>query len=99
MNLMGRGPLGLKQPKPKKDKAYMAKVAELGCVICSRHPVEVHHCICDRYSQRKVSDTETIPLCYLCHSDLHSNKAAWRDKNGPDYDFIPIVQKLIGEDT
>ena len=85
MNLMGRGPLGLKQPKPKKDKAYMAKVAELGCVICSRHPVEVHHCICDRYSQR--------------HSDLHSNKAAWRDKNGPDYDFIPIVRKLIGEDT
>ena len=58
-------------PKPQKPergtaacKAHMDKVAQLPCMICGARPVVVHHCICGRYSQSKMSDFDTIPLCF-----------------------------------
>lgn len=101
MNLAQRGPLGLKAPKPVKDPAHMARVAQLPCVCCGARPVQVHHVISGRYGQRKASDRETIPLCWLHHQGpegIHASKAAWEAKYGNDFDYLPAVaDQLAGE--
>ncbi len=96
----GRGPLGIKAPKAKKDPARLAAVARLPCIICGGRPVEVHHCISGRYSQRKAPDSMTIPLCHFHHlgaGGIHQDKAAWQAAHGPDYAFLPLVDRLITE--
>lgn len=78
----------------------MARVAALPCVCCGYWPVEVHHVISDRYSQRKVADTETIPLCRLHHTGpdgIHTSKEAWEAIWGKDYDYLPsVADQLAG---
>jgi len=93
---MRREPLGLKKPKQARDPEHMGRVAQLPCVICGRWPVEVHHCIHDRYGQRRSPDTETIPLCYDHHQLLHADKRAWREAHGPDHGYLPEVLAAIG---
>ena len=93
-----KGPIGLKQPR-QKDRDHLARVAALPCVICGYWPVHVHHCICDRYSQRKASDYETIPLCHEHHmgaAGIHSGKASWVEKYGPDHGYLPRVADMLG---
>jgi hypothetical protein len=98
-----KGHLGLKAPKPSKaaGKAHMARVAQLSCVICGNPEVTVHHCISDRFSQRKVSDFETIPLCHLHHQGaegIHADKAAWEALHGKDHEYLAVVaDALAGE--
>lgn len=74
----------------------MAKVAQLPCVICASWPVEVHHVAHDRYSTRKASDFDTIPLCKRCHRKLHADKAAWREAHGPDHGYLEAVRLAAG---
>lgn len=88
-------PIMQKKGKAKKNPKWMAKVAQLPCVICAKWPVQVHHCIHDRFSQRRSPDTETIPLCFECHNRLHDNKREWREAHGPDYSYLDLVQTLI----
>jgi hypothetical protein len=93
-DLAKRGPLGQKTGNPKKTpagKAHMAKVAKFPCVICGARPVEVHHVISGRYSQRKASDLDTIPLCWNHHQGpegIHTDKALWEAKHGPDTGYL-----------
>lgn len=88
-------PFGLKQPKPKRDRDHMSRVAQLPCVICGATPVQVHHCIHDRFGQRRSPDTETIPLCRGCHDALHAGKQSWRDAYGPDYSYLDKVRGML----
>ena len=87
---------------PTKSPKHLARVAQLPCVICHRRPVQVHHCICGRYGTRKASDFETIPLCRECHLDgpnaIHRNKRAWIERNGPDYEYLPVVADMLAGD-
>ena len=83
----------------KTGREHMARVAQLPCVICRAWPVEVHHVISDRYSQRKASDFEVIPLCFAHHrgpEGIHAGKSSWEDRYGKDYDYLPTVAKLLG---
>ena len=99
-----RQPLGLK-PDPmtpariREGKRHMARVAQMPCVICHRRPVHVHHVIHGRFSQRRASDFETIPLCpeHHLHGPLaiHSDKAAWRDRWGADHEYLPVVADML----
>lgn len=97
-------------PKPQKPergtaacKAHMDKVAKLPCMICRAWPVVVHHCICGRYGQSKMSDFDTIPLCFLHHDatsplGIHASKSAWVKRYGqPDTAYLPEVRRLIEE--
>lgn len=100
MNLANRPPAGQKTQKQPRDRAHMARVAELPCVICGKPgPSEVHHCICGRYGQRRASDRETIPLCIWCHrfglEAIHSDKAGWIARNGNDFEFLPVVADML----
>lgn len=43
---------------------------------------------------------DTIPLCpHDCHNggplSLHKNRRAWRERNGPDYKFIPATRAKV----
>ena len=92
-----REPLGLKQPR-QKDAKHLARVAQLPCVICGAWPVQVHHCICGRFSQRKAGDYETIPLCYEHHlgaDGIHSGKETWVSKYGADHEYLPVVADML----
>ena len=104
MNLTGKGPLGLKQPKPErgtpKARAYMARVKALPCVICHRPgPSDAHHIICDRYGTNKASDFDVIPLCKAHHQDgpeaIHNGKESWVKKHGPDYAYLEVVKEWL----
>ena len=97
-DLSGRGPLGQKVRKERGTaacRAHMARVAQLRCVVCLRPgPSEVHHVIHGRFSQRKASDFDTIPLCFECHrgqGGVHHSPRDWIDRNGFDWEFLPIV--------
>ncbi|WP_314188808.1 Ref family recombination enhancement nuclease [Paracoccus yeei] len=107
-DLAGRGPLGPKAAKPVRGTAearrHMARLAQLPCVICKAPaPSEVHHVIHGRFSQRRSSDFETIPLCPSCHRvgprAIHQDKAAWLAAHGPDWGFLPLVRALLDETT
>lgn len=87
-----------KPAKPVRDRAHMERVAELPCVICGAHPVQVHHVIHGRVAQRRSSDLETIPLCFDCHADLHAHPAAWKRRHGEDNTYLyKVRQQLNGE--
>ena len=94
----------LKPPKPtaaenRAGKEYMAKVKMLPCVICGSSPCDAHHPICRRYSGKRRSDWQTIPLCKSCHQvgplAIHNGKASWVERNGLDFNFIPLVLDML----
>ena len=119
-NLAGRPPLGLKgttrEPKQSRrqrqgkiDRAYLADVRRLPCVICEawgfrqQSPTEAHHTICARFGQDKTPDREAIPLCDGHHQGkfergriaIHEDKALWQDHYGSDREYIAITQDAV----
>lgn len=93
-------PLGQKVPRPSKaaGRAHMAKVAKLHCVLCDNWPVEVHHCKSDRFSSRRASDFDVIPLCYFCHrgpQGYHAGQETWEAKYGLDTDYLSVVADML----
>ena len=106
-----REPLGQKAPRVK-DPAYLAKVAELPCVICEAlgeaqlTPTQVHHTIHGRYSQRKTPDRDVIPLCRAHHMTgeggkiaIHREPVAWWQLYGQDGYYIKRTQDRINGGT
>lgn len=108
-NLAGKPPLGLKQPKAKKNPKHLARVAELPCVICHEYgmaqlsPTQVHHCIHGRNSQEKRPDEMTIPLCEGHHTGLmdtskvaiHKASKSWAVLYGEDTRWISWVEDRL----
>lgn len=81
----------------------MARVKQLPCIICGAPPPsDAHHCICDRYGTKKVSDFETIPLCKQHHQDgpeaIHNGKKSWVEKHGPDHSYLEQVRQLLDKE-
>lgn len=94
-------------PKPLKPERgtkacrdHMAEVAKQPCVICGSWPVIVHHCIHDRFSQRRASDKHTIPLCWDHHdaqspTGIHHAPEVWRETHGPDWRYLALVRAVM----
>ena len=109
MNLT-RQPIHQKQPKTKPDPAYLRRVRELPCVICQAFgerqvsPTAAHHPIHGRFGTRKVPDIMAVPLCEghpqglrdTSKLALHRAPAEWREKYGPDTDYILPTQDRLG---
>lgn len=102
MNLLRKSPLGLKLGKPKRNRERLARVKMLPCIVCGAPPPsDAHHVICGRYSQHRASDDETVPLCKQHHQwgpdAIHNGKESWVEKYGPDYAFLPEVDRLLSD--
>jgi hypothetical protein len=79
---------------------HMERVKMLPCAVCgAAAPSDAHHVIHDRYSRRKASDFQTIPLCKAHHQDgplaIHNGKARWREEYGADWSYLPWVEKML----
>ena len=55
-----------------RSRPYLKYVAEKGCMVC-RRPAVAHHWRkgTDGGIGLKPSDFYVIPLCYICHDELH----------------------------
>jgi len=98
----------------KRCREHMARVAELPCCICDAYgmpqisPTQVHHCIHGRYSTARRDDMMTIPLCEGHHQGMfdtsklaiHREKRLWKEKYGPDTDYIErTIHRINGGKT
>ena len=84
----GKKPRRIK-PKRLHDKAHLAFVAQLPCVVCGMMPVVCHHLLRGdpkRGMGRKAGDDYVIPLCPSCHTALHNhgNETAFLEARGVD---------------
>lgn len=79
--------------------AYMGAVKRLPCVVCGGGPCDAHHVYHGRYSGRKTSDLDVIPLCKWDHQDgpesIHRDKAGWMERNGPDWGYIEQTRRAV----
>ena len=48
-------------------KRWMNRVAELPCLLCGIHPVELHHIREGQGAAQRAQDTLVVPLCPECH--------------------------------
>lgn len=103
-NLAGKPPLGLKDAPAEDRPDYLAAVRNLPCCICAAWGLpqygrsHAHHAICGRYGQTKSPDVMAIPLCWDHHqgpSGIHTQRAAWVAKHGPDTDWIAGTQDRL----
>lgn len=81
------------------SKRHMERVAELPCVICGRHGVQVHHIRVSGLTgaSLKASDWLTIALCPEEHAILHSDIKAWERRNGKQIDHVTAtLEQLYG---
>jgi hypothetical protein len=88
-----------KGPEGRAALDYMGAVKRLHCVVCGASPCEAHHWYHDRYSSRKTSDFEVIPLCVWCHQDgpqsVHKDKAGWKERHGPDHSYTEPTRRNV----
>lgn len=72
--------LHIPEPRRRRSKAHLRFVATMPCVICSKQPVEVHHCkfVQPRARGLKVSDEFTIPLCPDHHREVEA-ASGWEE--------------------
>ena len=107
-NLAKRPPLGLKFKTKTKDLKYLDYIRSLPCIICQEHHepqnsvTTAHHTIHDRFSTKKTSDYDAIPLCEGHHQGLwdlskiaiHKEPQLWRIKYGADYSYSNKVRPI-----
>lgn len=105
-DLAGRGPLGQKGPKSKprsapktaEEKAHLAAVAALRCMVCGRWGVEVHHLPDPR------SNFRVLPLCPQHHrreygpGAYHYDKGAFHELHGSPEQLLDRVKAMIAAD-
>lgn len=69
--------------KPFRSDKYLAFIRGLDCCNCGKPPevagIEAHHINgqgFDRGKGIKIDDCLTLPLCRICHNEIHANKNA-----------------------
>lgn len=109
MNLMAKGPLGIKEPRPAKDAKHLARIRDLPCVICWAHgmpqnsPTTAHHPRCGLFARMKAPDGDAIPLCDGHHQGdfdttkiaFHRDRTLWVETYGPDTDWIAVTADML----
>ena len=98
-----RNPKPMKRRPTKAERAYMTRVAELGCVICGC-PAEIHHCRAGQgLGQRATHIGGVIPLCPMHHRSgghgiaFHAGKRTWQDKFGTEAEHLQTVEHQLKE--
>ena len=73
-----------------KEKRYMGRVAELGCLVCGS-PAQIHHIREGQGIAMKASNFLVIPLCYMHHLgdfSIHNSKREFEAVHGSELDLL-----------
>lgn len=63
---------------PYRSSAHLLRVREQPCLACGRMGVQAHHLrVGLRTMGVRKADDRAVPLCYPCHTELHSSKEEW----------------------
>jgi hypothetical protein len=98
-------------PAIPEERADLARVASLGCVVCRNEnlgetPAHAHHINCGTMG-RKASDFETIPLCPVHHQDgdgtprygghiaVHRGLRAFEARYGKEQELLEQVRREL----
>lgn len=99
-----------KKPATKKEREHMAKVAALGCLVCSEclgiegTPAELHHPIGWAGLGKRASHYEVISLCPTHHRNggygvaIHAGKKKWEENFKTQEEFLEIVKQKLSLD-
>jgi len=91
----------MKKKANKQERAYMGRVAELGCLICGGIP-EIHHNTKNRGYGAKSSNYDIMPICPDHHRGEegihHIGVKTWEDKYGDQDDLVKRVRLRIYAD-
>lgn len=85
----------------KQERAYMGRVAELGCVICGGIP-EIHHNTKNRGYGAKSSNYDIMGLCPNHHRGSegihHIGVKTWENKYGDQNNLVKRIKLRIYAD-
>ncbi len=78
----------------KAEKAHMARVAEMPCIVCGDEPVSVHHALTGSGGRR--NHMLVLPLCYRHHQGkdgIHTvGRPIWQLAYGTETELLAKVQ-------
>ena len=83
------------------EKRYMARVAELGCIICGG-PAELHHPT-GQGMWLRAKNTDVIPLCHPHHRTggygvaVHAGTKEWEKRYGTQWELVALVKEKLKE--
>jgi hypothetical protein len=86
--------------RPLKDLKHRQRVNSMRCTVCQArpfYPCEAHHireCF-PRTMGRRIGDENVVPLCSLCHSQLHRGSNTFWQRVG--INPVPIAAALYAE--
>lgn len=55
-----------------EDRAYLAWIRSLPCLVCGRGPSNAHHSNFGKGMGQRSHDHTAVPLCHKDHMDFHS---------------------------
>ncbi len=99
----------MKQRLTKEDRAYLSRLAEIGCIVCIRmgygqSPAEIHHVRHGQGgSQRSKHIGGTLPLCPKHHRTgghgvaLHAGQKTWEGMYGTEADLLAECIRRLEE--
>lgn len=79
-----------------KEKAYLDKVAQLGCLICQK-PAQIHHIREGQGIAMRSSNYLVIPLCQEHHTgpfSIHHSKREFENIYGSELDLLAQTIEL-----
>lgn len=80
-----------------EESRHMARIAQMGCVICAITPVSVHHAETGGGGRR--NHMKVLPLCYNHHQGregIHTiGRKLWRHRYGTEIDLLEKVKNAL----
>jgi hypothetical protein len=77
--------------RSRKQRMWLARVAELPCVCCGVEGVQLHHIREGQGMAQRASDFLVVPLCPDCHtgpSGVHGDKSLMRIQKLTELDML-----------
>lgn len=82
--------------KPLRSKKHLDWIRNMPCAVCCAPPPSDPHHITNTGQGgmgTKPGDDFTIPLCRVCHTELHNNPTSWMHRNGSQESHLNRIKK------
>jgi hypothetical protein len=90
----------MKKAATKAERAYMGRVAELGCIVCQFTLAQVHHIREGQGMSQRASHYLTIPLCPEHHMgvfSIHNSPEQFKNIYGSELNLLSETIGLLNE--